>query len=54
MGRDQVVFWGSAWEILWRGVVTLLGSILIITIPWMAVWYLKWFVSNTTIERSPI
>ena len=52
IGGDQVVFWGTGLEILWRGIVTVLVSILIITIPWMAVWYIQWFVSQTTIERT--
>ena len=53
MGRNQVVFWGTPSEILWRGIVTVLVSIFIITMPWMAVWYIKWFVGNTTLERAP-
>ena len=52
MGGDQVVFWSTGLEILWRGIVAALVSILIITMPWMAVWYIKWFVSQTTIERA--
>ena len=47
----QVTFLGNGWGFLWRGTVAVLVSMLIITIPWMAVWYLRWIVSNVVIQR---
>ena len=31
---------------MWRGFVAILGSLLIITIPWLWVWYLRWIMRN--------
>jgi hypothetical protein len=45
-------FEGTGWEILWRSLVALLGSILIVTIPWMLVWYARWLVSCVTMTRG--
>ena len=52
IGGDRLVFWGTGWEILWRGIVSALVSIFIITMPWMAIWYIKWFVRSTTLQRA--
>ena len=43
-------FHGVGLQILWRTVVTILFSIPIVTIPWVWLWYARWFIRNTTIE----
>ena len=43
-------FHGEGHQILWRTVVAILGSIPLVTIPWMWLWYARWMVGNTTIE----
>jgi hypothetical protein len=35
----------SGWDVLWRTVVAALGSIPLVTIPWMKMWYARWLVS---------
>ena len=49
LGQEHLEFVGSGVEFLWRGIIALLGSILIITIPWLAVWYIRWITSNILI-----
>jgi len=46
LGEEHLEFAGTGVEFLWRGIVAVLGSIFIITIPWLAVWYLRWITSN--------
>ena len=43
---QEVVFVGKGWDALWRGFAAILGSLLIITIPWLWVWYLRWIMRN--------
>lgn len=45
-------FNGTGWEILWRIVAAVLGSIPIVTIPWIWMWYTRWLVSCVTITRG--
>jgi hypothetical protein len=45
-------FDGTGGEILWRTLATVLGSLLIVTIPWVFMWYLRWLVSQVTIARG--
>ncbi len=45
-------FTGKGYEILWRTLVFILASILIIPIPWVLIWLSKWFITETTIERA--
>lgn len=40
-GQEHLEFTGSGVEFLWRGIVVVLGSVLIITIPWLAVWHIR-------------
>jgi hypothetical protein len=44
--RRAVVFNGSGLEILWRALVTVLASCLVIPIPWVVAWYYRWYVSQ--------
>lgn len=44
-----VIFNGSGLEILWRGIVTVIGCVLIIPIPWVVRWYWQWFVSQLAV-----
>ena len=53
MGQEHLEFEGSGIEFLWRGFVVLFGSILIITIPWVFVWYLGWITRNVSIRPGP-
>lgn len=50
MGQEHLEFTGSGLEFLWRGIVVVLVSILIITIPWMVVWYIRWITSKIEIH----
>ena len=45
-------FHGQGQQILWRTLVFALASVLIIPIPWMALWFMRWFVQNTSFTRS--
>jgi len=42
----------SGWDVLWRTVAALLGSIPIVTIPWVWLWYCRWLVSCVTLTRG--
>ena len=53
MGQEHLEFVGSGVEFLWRGIVAVLGSILIVTIPWLAVWYIRWITRNILILPGP-
>ena len=52
-GKDIAIrFQGTGWEILWRTVLAVLGSLLIVTIPWMWTWWTRWVVSCVTMTRE--
>ena len=46
----EVEFNGTGGQVLWRSLVVLLCSILIIPIPWIALWYTKWLVSMLSVR----
>lgn len=50
-GQSKVTFTGTGWNLLWRGVVAGLASLLIIPLPWMVVWMAKWYVKNLVVEK---
>jgi hypothetical protein len=53
LGNDIVVRCETTgWEVLWRTVVAALGSIPIVTIPWMWMWYVRWLVGCITVTRG--
>jgi len=41
------------WEFVWRGLVLVLGLLLVIPGPWVIVWYLKWIVSCVHVPGRP-
>ena len=45
-------FHGKGHQILWRTVVVILASLLIVPIPWIAVWLMRWMVQNVSLTRS--
>lgn len=47
--RRALIFNGSGLEILWRGIVTIIGCALIIPIPWVVRWYWQWFISQLAV-----
>jgi hypothetical protein len=40
-------------DFTWRTLVLLIGMILVIPIPWLLVWYIKWFVPRVTVPGRP-
>ncbi|MGJ5080398.1 DUF4339 domain-containing protein [Bradyrhizobium sp. HKCCYLS3013] len=44
--RREVVFTGSGLQVLWRTFAFVLGSSVIIPIPWLLRWYSAWYVSQ--------
>ncbi|MEP7352640.1 MAG: zinc-ribbon domain-containing protein [Acidobacteriota bacterium] len=53
-GRGVVFdFKGKGHEVLWRTIVMILLSCLIVTIPWTLLWYWNWFVENISMTRRP-
>ena len=44
-------FHGKGHEILWRVLATVLGSVVIVTIPWLTLWLKRWLVQNVTFRR---
>ena len=51
-GTAEFAFTGTGLAILWRGLVFALLSILIIPIPWMARWYMRWMISQVAVVRA--
>jgi uncharacterized membrane protein YjgN (DUF898 family) len=45
-------FHGKGHQILWRTLVYALACVLIIPIPWMTLWLMRWFVQNISITRG--
>ena len=45
--RRAVVFKGSGLEMLWRSIVAFIGFSLIIPIPWVYRWMMRWMASQT-------
>jgi hypothetical protein len=51
--RRQVVYKGTGVENLWRGIVLFIGAALIIPIPWVYRWIMRWQLSQTVlVERA--
>jgi hypothetical protein len=44
-------FHGKGHEILWRTLAVAAGSALIVTIPWLTVWLMRWLMANVTMRR---
>lgn len=53
-GENQLVFNGNGWGLLWRSLLAGLASCLIIPIPWMVVWIVRWFFGNMVIKPTSI
>jgi hypothetical protein len=45
-------FLGKGHQILWRGFVAILGCIVIVTIPWMLMWVMRWMIGQIETERA--
>ena len=51
--RREVVFNATGLEFLWRSIVTVIGCVFIIPIPWLFRWFLSWLVSQVAlVERD--
>jgi hypothetical protein len=44
-------FHGKGHEILWRVLATVLGSVVIVTIPFLAIWLSRWLIQNVTMTH---
>jgi len=44
--RRRLEYHATGLEVLWRTIVTVLGCLLVIPIPWVVNWYLRWYVSQ--------
>ncbi len=53
--RRNIVFKTTGLEFLWRSLVTALGCIFIITIPWVMRWFIRWQASQVVlVERTTL
>ena len=51
--RREIVFKATGLEFLWRSLVTALGCVFIITIPWVMRWFMRWQASQVVlVERG--
>jgi len=41
------------WDFTWRSIVLAICSVLIIPLPWVLVWYLKWLVPHVQVRGRP-
>jgi len=51
-GDFTLDFAGRGHQILWRTIVCFAPCMLIIPIPWMFLWFSKWYLSESTVQRS--
>jgi hypothetical protein len=51
-GTAEFAFTGTGLAILWRVIVVVLLSILIIPIPWMMRWYAQWMLSQVAVRAE--
>ena len=53
-GGVEVVFVGSAWEMLWRGYLVALVTYVTLGLayPWVGVWLIRWYARNVIIKRD--
>ncbi len=51
-GQNQIEFLGSGWGLLWRSFVAILASVLIIPIPWIWLWVIRWITGNILIKQK--
>ena len=47
-------FHGKGHQILWRTLLVALASMLIIPIPWVVLWLMRWIVQNISMSRSAV
>src|SRR6266404_1676968 len=53
--RREVIFKASGLQYLWRAIVTGLGCIFIVTVPWVMRWFIRWQVSQVAlVERGTL
>jgi len=53
--RREIVFKATGLEFLWRSLVTALGCVFIITIPWVMRWFIRWQASQVVlVERGTL
>ena len=51
--RRQITYHVTGWQMLWRSVLFTLAMALIIPIPWVLAWYVRWNVSQfALVERT--
>jgi hypothetical protein len=51
-GDFQVRFEGSGGGLLWRGLLLVLTALVIVPIPWMTVWLVRWLLQNVVIYKG--
>ncbi len=51
-GQNQLEFVGSGWGLFWRCILAGLASIVIIPIPWVWLWVVRWVTGNMVIVRA--
>jgi len=49
--RRELQYHATGTEFLWRTVVTVCSCFLIIPIPWVLTWYMRWYVSQFTLTE---
>jgi hypothetical protein len=51
-GTAEFEFTATGLSILWRTLVAVLLSILIIPIPWIMRWYTRWMISQVSVVKA--
>ena len=52
-GSSVLSFDFGIWDFVWRSVVTAIGCVLIIPVPWVLVWYTKWIIPSVRVPGRP-
>ena len=51
-GSRQFEFVATGWSILWRSIVAVFGSMLVVTIPWIMIWIYNWYISQIVVTPA--
>ncbi len=49
-GTHQFEFVATGWELLWRSLALILGSVFILPIPWLFRWFYSWYIAQIVVS----
>jgi hypothetical protein len=52
MDPTRLTFEGTGFQPLWRSVGFIVGCVLIVPIPWITAWLVRWYVENVEVHTA--